>query len=748
MKNVQMCLVGLAVCSFVFTNSSATAADPVKRYDDLKVLRVQVNSPLDVSFIQDIGADIWSHHPFGEVIDVCVDASQLAALERSGLQYETWIDNVQQLVDAERAGVRGTDYFDDYHNYADIQAYLEQLVAAHPTLASMFDVGTSLEGRTIRGIRVAGPNVDEFSPAVIYFSAVHAREWIATTIPPYLANHLLSNYGTDSQVTNLVDNVEWFLIPVGNPDGFEYTWNTYRLWRKNRRDNGDGSYGVDINRNWGWGWGGEGASDFSGDEDYHGPSPFSEPETQALRDLFLAHPNVRAQLDIHSYSQLILWPWGYQSQLPADQASYNTIGQTMRSLIQSVHGRTYDIGPIYTAIYPASGGSLDWTYGERKVLSYSFELRDTGSFGFLLPASQIVANNEEILPAIMHMTGTDEVLATQINLFGEVPDGMLAGQTTSIPLAITSGVEDLSPASAELHYRYDASGPFKTVPMQQVDGAEFLAELPATNCSSTPEFYFAIATSNGVVTEPAGAPGNVYAATVQQQPTIIFEENMDTDPGWTTTGQWAWGKPMGLAGDHGGPDPTSGYTGNNVYGYNLSGGYTNGMSKQTLTTGAIDCTGESDVHLSFWRWLGVEQPAYDDATIEVSNNGSSWTTIWSNAQTISDTSWQFQSFDISAVADGQASVQIRWTLGPTDSSWTFCGWNIDDVQVTAATCIGMYGDFNGDSQVDVTDHAAFAPCMQGPDGGLLPECGIFDSEQDGDVDLIDAMQMQQAITLP
>ncbi|GJM25095.1 MAG: hypothetical protein DHS20C16_15100 [Phycisphaerae bacterium] len=747
MKTVRACLVGLAVSCVSLTTLSTKAADPVKRYDGHKVVRVQVNNPLDVSFIRDLGGDIWSHQPFGDVIDVCVDASQLAALDRSGIRFDTWIDNVQDLVDAERASGRGVGDFDSYHSYADIIAYLEQLVAANPSRASMFDVGTSLEGRTIRGIRIAGANVNDLSPAVIYFTTVHAREWITTTITPYLANHLLSNYGTDPEVTNLVDNVEWFLVPVGNPDGYEYTRSSERLWRKNRRNNGNGTFGVDINRNWGWGWGGEGASSTTSDPDYHGPAAFSEPETSALRDLFLAHPNVRAQLDIHAYSQLILWPWGYTGDLPADQASYSTIGQAMQQAIFDVHGRNYTIGPIYTAIYPASGGSVDWTYGERNVLSYSFELRDTGFYGFLLPASQIVPNNEEILPAIMHLTGTDEVLATQINLFGEIPSAMTAGQSKSISLAITSGVEMLNPSSAQLRYRYDASGPFKTVPLQQVDGAEFLAELPATNCSSTPEFYFAVSTSNGIVTEPSDAPATVYSAAVQQS-NLIYEANMDSDPGWVGTGDWAWGTPMGQAGDHGGPDPTGGVTGINVYGYNLNGGYPNNMNVETLTTGTIDCSGETGVQLSFWRWLGVEQPIYDEASVQVSNNGSSWTTVWSNTQTIVDAAWQLQMFDISAVADGESAVQIRWTLGPSDGGWTYCGWNIDDVQVVSTTCNGINGDHNGDDQIDLQDQAAFSPCMQGPSGGLLPECGVFDFEQNGDVDLADLQQMQQAMSQP
>jgi agmatine deiminase len=164
-------------------------------------------------------------------------------------------------------------------------------------------------------------------------------------------------------------------------------------------------------------------------------------------------------------------------------------------------------------------------------------------------------------------------------------------------------------------------------------------------------------------------------------PTLQYEWTMDTDPGWTTEGAWAFGQPTGGGGEYGGPDPTSGFTGSNVYGYNLNGDYPGNLSEQDLTTAAIDCSNLDRVSLRFMRWLGVEQPQYDHAYIRVSTDGTNWSTIWSNGSTIEDTSWQQQEFDISQYADGQSTVYLRWTMGSTDSIWNFCGWNIDDVQI-------------------------------------------------------------------
>jgi len=166
-------------------------------------------------------------------------------------------------------------------------------------------------------------------------------------------------------------------------------------------------------------------------------------------------------------------------------------------------------------------------------------------------------------------------------------------------------------------------------------------------------------------------------------PRVIYSWTFETDPGWTTEGLWAFGVPTGGGGQYGGPDPTSGFTGANVYGYNLSGDYENFLPELHLTTTPIDCSNVSAVTLRFQRWLGVEQPVYDHAYVRVSNNGTDWVTVWENTAEIADTSWVRQEIDISAVADNQPTVYLRWTMGTTDSGWQYCGWNLDDVEILA-----------------------------------------------------------------
>jgi hypothetical protein len=165
-------------------------------------------------------------------------------------------------------------------------------------------------------------------------------------------------------------------------------------------------------------------------------------------------------------------------------------------------------------------------------------------------------------------------------------------------------------------------------------------------------------------------------------PDAIYYTNMDTDPNWQLDPGWAWGVPTGTGSWNG--DPDSGYTGENVIGYNLNGDYENALNDTMYaTTGAINCEGYKNIRLSFWRWLGVESP-YDYANIQVSNDGVNWVDIWTTGYShITDKSWQLMEYTVpSSIADGQPTVYFRWGIGPTDDSVTYPGWNIDDIQVT------------------------------------------------------------------
>jgi hypothetical protein len=163
-------------------------------------------------------------------------------------------------------------------------------------------------------------------------------------------------------------------------------------------------------------------------------------------------------------------------------------------------------------------------------------------------------------------------------------------------------------------------------------------------------------------------------------PMPVYSYMLDSNPGWDMTGDWAFGQPIGRDGD-----PSNGVTGVNVYGYNLSGEYPDDMGEEYLTSDAIDCSNLTMVEVRFWRWLGVEHATYDHAQFQVSNDGSDWTVLWQNSpgyeNTLDESAWSQHIYDISALADEQATVYLRWVMGPTDGSVSYHGWNVDDIEI-------------------------------------------------------------------
>jgi carboxypeptidase T len=288
-----------------------------------------------------------------------------------------------------------------YHTYAEISSELPAMANSHPAIAMVTSIGKSVEQRELWAIKISD-NVeeDEEEPVVVFLGEHHAREWISVDVPFLIAKYLVDNYTTDPAVARLVNGAEIWIVPMVNPDGHQYSVMTDRLWRKNRRNNGDGSYGVDLNRNYGYQWGGPGSSGDTFSETYRGPAPFSEPETQVVRT-FLEQQAPKALISYHSYSQLVLYPWGYTNSPAPTKALLDSLAVAMASKIRSVHGVNYTPGQSST-LYLASGDTTDWLYALLGTPSYTIEMRpDSYIPGFELPESEIQPTFEENLPAAL-----------------------------------------------------------------------------------------------------------------------------------------------------------------------------------------------------------------------------------------------------------------------------------------------------------------------------------------------------------
>jgi carboxypeptidase T len=297
-----------------------------------------------------------------------------------------------------------------YHSSLELETELRLLEESYPHLAAVREIGRSLEGRPIYGLKVSdNPALDEGEPAFLVLGCHHAREWISVEVPLLLGRHLLENYAADPAIRALVDRGEIWIVPLVNPDGLEYSIHVYRYWRKNRRANSDGSFGVDLNRNYGymWGYDDSGSSPDPASAVYRGAGPFSEPETQAVRRLFVGR-DFRGVLSFHSYSQVILYPWAYVIEPSPRDAELSGLAQTMAGLITAVRGTVYAAGQSAGGIgYTSNGDTADWTFGVAGVPSITIELppEDADEGGFFNDESAIDGIFRENLPAVLYLAG-------------------------------------------------------------------------------------------------------------------------------------------------------------------------------------------------------------------------------------------------------------------------------------------------------------------------------------------------------
>jgi hypothetical protein len=241
-------------------------------------------------------------------------------------------------------------------------------------------------------------------------------------------------------------------------------------------------------------------------------------------------------------------------------------------------------------------------------------------------------------------------------------------------------------------------------------------------------------------------------AIADDTPTLLHQWTFDTEPGWAMEGEWEFGVPQGLGGDEfGNPDPTSGYTGDNVYGVNLQGDYSDEIGgPYCLSMGPIDMTGVSDSSLHFWRWLNTDWLPWVSAKIQVSNDNTNWVTLWENANVeITDDAWNHWELDMSAVADGQPTVWVRWTHEVfTGGTWAYSGWNIDDVELWGVTSSWAPGDLNCDGIVSAADIDPFVVALTNPGGyaGQYPGCDMMNGDINGD-DAVTAADIDPFVAL-
>ena len=362
--------------------STAAAAAPL--HDPFILARIAIEETEELERLGELGLDIVRVEPEGRV-EIVTHERQVVDLKGRGFEVEILVADME----VEYARGRKGDNFGPFHTYSETVDELDAVHAAYPQITTeKVSLGTSHEGRDIWAIKVSdNPELQEDEPEVLFDALHHAREVITVEVVLNTLNHLCQNYGIDPDITYLVDHRQIWFVPIVNPDGFVYNETNWPagggMWRKNRRNNGGGSYGVDPNRNYPYQWGGIGSSGAPDNDTYRGPYAASEPEVQALMGLIEAHRFVTHQ-SYHSYADLILIPWAYTSAHTVDDSLFRLIGSEM------ARDSGYDVGQDGELLYYCSGVTTDWAYGDTtekpKVLSFTTEV---GGSGFWPSASEL-----------------------------------------------------------------------------------------------------------------------------------------------------------------------------------------------------------------------------------------------------------------------------------------------------------------------------------------------------------------------
>jgi len=372
------------------TATATSARKPAPSPDDIRQYEIhQSTTPVTRTAIQRTGVTVDEADE--ETVVVSGRAAQIAKLRQLGYSVSLLGSAPNRSADA--GDVRLYDFpsaDSKYHNYAEMNTEIDQRLAAYPSIMSKRVIGKSYQGRDIVAIKVSD-NVatDESEPEVLLTFHQHAREHLTVEMALYLLRELGAGYGSDSRITNMVNNREIWIVPDLNPDGGEYDIATgsYRSWRKNRQPNSGSSYvGTDLNRNWNYKWGCCGGSSGStSSETYRGASAESAPEVKVVSDFVRGRvvggkQQIKAGIDFHTYSELVLWPFGYTYNDTAtgmtadDAAAFKTVGQKMAASNGYTAEQSSDL-------YITDGSIDDYLWGTQKIFDYTFEMYPTSSSG-------------------------------------------------------------------------------------------------------------------------------------------------------------------------------------------------------------------------------------------------------------------------------------------------------------------------------------------------------------------------------
>ncbi|XP_033646817.1 carboxypeptidase B-like [Asterias rubens] len=395
-------------------------ADTKKRYDGYKVIRVTPSSVAQMQSVRSLQDSIQGEIEFwtdpahaDRPVDIMVGPAELDnvcnTLQDLGLSFSTLIEDVQQRADSITVDQSGGVFslasfnYDTFHSYADINSWVSSMAASHSAIVREDKLADkSYEGRDIKLLKIGKPGVNK--KIIFWQSGTHSREWLSPATQLKIVSWLVREYEIgQADIVQLLDKVDIYAMPLFNPDGYFHSHEFDRMWRKTRSVNKNSNCrGVDPNRNFNAGWDVDGgASTNPCAQDYRGPSVQSEIEVRSLTNYISALTNVQVYIDMHCYSQLWMFPFGYKYDYAGNYWDQFNLATDAMKALYAKHYKTFDVGPIAHVIYKASGSSVDWAHEMAGIpYAYAPELRDKGVYGFIAPPSEINPSAQEVYEAI------------------------------------------------------------------------------------------------------------------------------------------------------------------------------------------------------------------------------------------------------------------------------------------------------------------------------------------------------------
>ncbi|EDV36348.1 uncharacterized protein Dana_GF12918 [Drosophila ananassae] len=399
----------IALVPLVMVAAKSTPGRMAARYDNFAVYKVDIDTDEKMEELKKIHERVTVHilnelmGP-GRSYYLIVGPLFRRALDRFlnflEIVYEVVVDDLQKLLDDSAVGNDDQMEWENYHSLDTIYDWIDKECAAHDYLECGV-IGKSYEGREIKSIKLSKRPGNK---AIFLEGNIHAMEWISSATVTFLLNQLINS--EDPEMQRLSEEYDWIVVPMVNPDGFVYTHEVERLWRKNRRPNGYSNttgdcYGIDMNRNFGYHWGGAGWNiDEPCDHWFGGDEPNTEVEILSLQNFVNSFEDgyIRSYLAFHAYGQYVLLPYGHSNtEFPPNYDQMKRIAAAFSDAAADVYGSVFTYGASGLLNYVVSGAAKDWAYGVKNVpFTCTVELRDKGTYGFFLPSNQITEVGTEV----------------------------------------------------------------------------------------------------------------------------------------------------------------------------------------------------------------------------------------------------------------------------------------------------------------------------------------------------------------